>query len=66
MNTWGSRELGKLPVRLWRRFNVWRARRMYAEVVDLHQKAEWLMAEADALMMKHSESPQHRLPLGDD
>lgn len=39
---------------------------MYAEVVDLSQRAEWLMQEADTLMQRHAESPQARLPLGDD
>jgi hypothetical protein len=39
---------------------------MYAEVVDLSQRAEWLMLEADALMQRHAHDPQQRLPLGDD
>lgn len=39
---------------------------MYAEVVDLSQRAEWLMQEADELMRRHAHDPQARLPLGDD
>ena len=62
MNTWGSSALGSLPVRLWHRFNIWRARRMYAEIVELHQRAEWLMTEADELTRRHAEDPQRRFP----
>lgn len=66
MNTWGLSALGRLPVTLWHRFNVWRARRMYAEVVDLSQRAEWLMQEADELMRRHAESPQQAFKFGGD
>ena len=53
-------------MRLWHRFHVWRARRMYARIKRMEEEAEALMAKADALMRRHAEDPQRRLPLGDD
>lgn len=39
---------------------------MYARVLRLETAAYRLMMKADALMKKHAEDPQARLPLGDD
>ena len=39
---------------------------MYAEVVDLSQRAEWLMQEADELMRRHAEDPQQAFKFGGD
>ena len=66
MNTWGLSALGKMPARLWRRFRIWRAMRMYVRVIDLEVEARCLKIEADLLMRKHAEDPQQRLDLGDD
>ena len=53
-------------VRLWHRFNIWRAKRMYARVERMEAAAWNLMVKADDLMTRHAEDPQRRLPLGDD
>lgn len=66
MNTWQSSALFKAPMRLWHRFHVWRAMRLYRQVLRLESDAQWLTHRADELMMKHAEDPQRRLPLGDD
>jgi hypothetical protein len=66
MNTWGLSALGKLPMRLWRRFHIWRAKRMYRWVERQPERAAAVKAKADALMRRHAEDPQARLPLGDD
>jgi hypothetical protein len=50
---------------LWHRFNLWRAKRMYREILDLRDRAEWLKQEADELIRKHAEDPQRELPLND-
>lgn len=66
MNTWGLSAIGRLPHRAWRRFQIWRAKRMDARVIAMESEARRLKAKADALMRKHAEDPQRRLPLGDD
>lgn len=66
MNTLRLSALGKLPARLWRRFNIWRAKRLYRLVERQPEKTAALKARADALMRRHAEDPQRRLPLGDD
>lgn len=66
MNTWGLSALGQMPARLWRRFNIWRANRMYARVKAMPAEAQGLKNAADQLMRRHAEDPQARLPLGDD
>jgi hypothetical protein len=66
MNSWGLCALMKAPMRLWRRFHIWRAKRMYARVEAMEPESNRLLAKADALMRRHAEDPQARLPLGDD
>lgn len=61
MNTLRLSVRGSLPVNLWHRFNIWRAKRMYREVIDMAAKAEWLKTEADELMRRHAEDPQRSL-----
>lgn len=66
MNTSGSRPSSQGPMKLWHRFQIWRAMRLYRSVLR-HEAEAWMAKEeADRLMMKHAESPQQRLPLGDD
>lgn len=57
MNTWEFSRLTKLPMRLWRRFHIWRAMRKYALVKLLEAGARVEKAEADALMVKHAQPP---------
>lgn len=64
MNTWGLSTLGRLPMRLWRRFHIWRAKRMYARVMRMEPESERLLNKADRLMRKHAEDPQQRFPFG--
>ncbi len=66
MNISGLSALGRLPARLWHRFHVWRANRMYAQVIQMEQDAREIFEEATRLIRKHAEDPQPRLPLGDD
>lgn len=54
------------PMRLWHRFHIWRAMRMYRRVALILPEAEALKAKADALMRKHAEDPQAPLPLFPD
>ena len=61
MNTLRLSVRGSLPVNFWHRFNIWRAKRMYREVIDMAAKAEWLKTEADELMRRHAEDPQRSL-----
>ena len=55
MNIWGSCEITKLPHALWRRFQIWRANRMYAAI-------PLLKIEADRLMRENAQPP---MPLFD-
>jgi hypothetical protein len=64
MNTWGLSALGRMPMRLWHRFHVWRAKRMYARVKRMEGDALALLAKADALMRRHAEDPQQRFRFG--
>lgn len=57
MNTWPSRALITAPIRLWHRFQIWRAMRMYAEVSALERAAWLIKMEADRLMTKHAVPP---------
>ena len=66
MNTSRLKGLGTLPMALWHRFHIWRARRMYLRIVYANVRALSIKAHADYLMRKHAEDPQSRLPLGDD
>jgi len=66
MNTWGSSELLRTLRRLWHRFHIWRAKRMYARVDRLDREAKVIFDRANALMRRHAEDSQRRLPLGDD
>ena len=47
---------------LWRRFQHWRAMRMYARVIELAAEAEALTAKADRLIGKNVRAP---MPLFD-
>jgi hypothetical protein len=66
MNIWGLNALGRAPMRLWRRFQIWRAHRIYAGIPAKAEKLQRDLHKADLLMRKHAEDPQRRLPLGDD
>jgi len=66
MNTSRLSAIGKLPHALWRRFNIWRANRMYVRVARMEMQSRALFEKANELMRRHAEDPQPRLPLGDD
>lgn len=66
MSTSQSSALTKAPMRLWRRFNIWCAMRIYASVDRQARRDVLRLRKADALMRRHAEDPQRRLPLGDD
>ena len=66
MNTWGLSALMRLPHRAWRRFQIWRAQRMYTRVVLMELESKALFEKANQLMRRHAEDPQQRLDLGDD
>ena len=55
----------KLPMRLWRRFNHWRAMRLYAQVRRMPHRAAELTAKADRLIGKNVRPPMPRFD-GDD
>ena len=48
---------GARPLNLWRRYQVWRAKRMYRRVVSIRVEAEMLMLEANQLMRDNAEPP---------
>lgn len=54
--------LTKLPMRLWRRFQLWRADRIYARVRRMGYEAERLTAIADRLVGTNVKPP---MPLFD-
>lgn len=54
--------LTRLPMRLWRRLNHWRAMRLYAQVERMPERAAELTAKADRLIGKNVRSP---MPLFD-
>jgi hypothetical protein len=62
MNTYKSSELTRLPMRLWRRFQHWRAMRIYRRVDRMHFEAQVLTYRADRLIAKHVKPP---MPLFD-
>lgn len=62
MNISQSRGLTRLPMRLWRRFNHWRAMRLYARVRRMPEQAAELTAMADRLIGKNVRPP---MPLFD-
>lgn len=62
MNTSQSWTLTKVPMRLWRRFQHWRAMRMYARVHAMARESEALAAKADRLIGKNVKPP---MPLFD-
>jgi hypothetical protein len=66
MNTSQSKPRGRGLMRLWHRFQIWRAMQLYRSVLRLEQEAREAAAEADRLIVTHAEPPQPRLPLGDD
>lgn len=57
MNTSRFRPLMKLPMRLWHRFHIWRARRMYTHIAHETAKLQATRAHADFLMRKHAQAP---------
>lgn len=63
MNTSRLSALGSLPANLWHRFNIWRAMRMYARIVQTAIDMEDLKETADRLMRLHAQDPQASLPL---
>lgn len=54
--------LTRLPMRLWRRLNHWRAMRLYAQVRRMPHRAAALTAKADRLIGKNIRPP---MPLFD-
>lgn len=62
MNTSQSNGLTAMPMRLWRRFNHWRAMRIYAQVRRMPHRAAALTAKADRLIGKNVRPP---MPLFD-
>lgn len=52
--------------RLWARFNIWRAKRMYRRLGSEWERLTVLKARADKIIRRYAEDPQTRLPLGDD
>jgi len=62
MNTYQSSALIKAPMRLWRRFQLWRAMRIYTRVVLMGEEAIRLAAKADRLIGKNVKPP---MPLFD-
>lgn len=62
MNISRSSGLITMPMRLWRRFNHWRAMRIYAQVRRMPHRAAALTAKADRLIGKNVRPP---MPLFD-
>lgn len=62
MNTFKSKPLGAVLGLAWRRFQYWRAMRMYARIVRLRSEAETLYAKANKLMGRNVQAP---MPLFD-
>lgn len=62
MNTARSSRLTATPMRLWRRFNHWRAMRLYARVRRMPHLAAAMTAKADRLIGKNVRPP---MPLFD-
>ena len=62
MNTYRSNRLTATPALLWRRFQYWRAMRLYGRVVRLRDQAETLFARANRLMGRNVQPP---MPLFD-
>lgn len=62
MNTYRSKPLGAALGLAWRRFQYWRAMRMYAQVVRLKDRAERLFAKANRLIGRNVQAP---MPLFD-
>jgi len=62
MNTYRSNRLTATPALLWRRFQCWRAMRLYGRVVRLRDQAETLFARANRLMGRNVQPP---MPLFD-
>lgn len=58
MNTSLSKVLGKLLAGPWRRFQKWRAMRMYAQVPRLEIKARLLFDKANRLMAENVPPPE--------
>lgn len=57
MNTFGSKPSTWAPIKLWHRFHVWRAMRMYSHIAHTHAAMLALKAHADFLIRKHSIPP---------
>ena len=57
MSTWGSSASMPLPLLLLKRFNAWRARRMYRRIVAMAQEAERMKRKADHLMGDNIKPP---------
>lgn len=62
MNISRSSGLITMPMRLWRRFNHWRAMRLYAQVRRMPHRAAAMTAKADRLIGKNVRPP---MPLFD-
>ncbi len=62
MNIYKSSGLTRLPMRLWRGFHIWRAKRKYAQAYIHGLRAEILTDEADVLIARHVQQPQMPLP----
>lgn len=62
MSIWGSSASLPLPLRLLKRFNTWRARRIYRRIVAMALEAEVLKRKADRLIGDAVKPP---LPLMD-
>lgn len=62
MNTLQSKSPGKAPMQLWRRFQKWRAMRMYKRVLWHESEAAWLKHRADQLIGRNIRPP---MPLFD-
>lgn len=66
MNTNQSNARGSGLIKLWHRFGIWRAKRIYSQMEREAERAERRFEKANELMRKHADPPQQRLPLGDD
>jgi hypothetical protein len=54
---WPSKRLTTLPMRLWRRFNLWRALRIYARCNRQSERLRLRLAKADRLVRDNSLAP---------
>ncbi len=57
MNIYESKPSTRGLGALWRRFQIWRAMRKYARIIELRTEAEVLKIEADMLIRENSIPP---------